>query len=84
MNFRERWRIAGVISEEIRFSAFLEANPSNLSRIKEKPERIISQIKRSAAINSILTGFMVLMVGFLMVASFFLIEDTAAIELRFA
>ncbi len=84
MNFRERWRIAGVISEEIRFSAFLEANPSNLSRIKEKPERIISQIKRSAAINSIITGFMVLMIGILMIVSFFLIEETVAIELRFA
>ncbi len=84
MKFRERWRIAGVISGEIRFSAFLEANPSNLSRIKEKPERIISQIKRSAAINSILTGFMVLMVGVLMVASLFLVNEPVAVGLRFA
>jgi hypothetical protein len=84
MSFRERWKIAGTIAQEIRFNGYLEANPSNLSRIKEKPERIISQIKRSSAFNSILTGFIVLMVGITMVASLFFLEVTVGKELHFA
>ena len=84
MSFRERWKIAGTIAQEIRFNGYLEANPSNLSRIKEKPERIISQIKRGSAINSILTGFMVLMVGITMVASLFFLQITGGKELQFA
>jgi len=84
MSFRERWKIAGTIAQEIRFNGYLEANPSNLSRIKEKPERIISQIKRSSAINSILTGFIVLMVGITMVASLFFLQITGGKELQFA
>ena len=84
MNFRERWRIAGVIAQEIRFNGYLDANPSNLSRIKEKPERIISQIKRGSAINSILTGFIVLMIGIFMVAFLFILSSAGNEELRFA
>jgi len=84
VSFRERWKIAGTIAQEIRFNGYLEANPSNLSRIKEKPERIISQIKRSSAINSILTGIIVLMVGITMVASLFFLEITGGKELHFA
>ncbi|MFW9908522.1 MAG: hypothetical protein ACFFEF_08095 [Candidatus Thorarchaeota archaeon] len=84
MSFRERWRIAGTIAQEIRFTGYLDANPSNLSRIKEKPERIISQIKRGSAINSLLTGFVVLMVGIMMVVSFFFFEMTGGIEFQFA
>jgi len=84
VSFRERWKIAGTIAQEIRFNGYLEANPSNLSRIKEKPERIISQIKRSSAINSILTGIIILMVGITMVASLFFLEITGDKELYFA
>ena len=84
MNFRERWRIAGVIAQEIRFNGYLDANPSNLSRIKEKPERIISQIKRGSAINSILTGFIVLMIGIFMVAFLFILGSSGNEGLRFA
>ncbi|MGY5879650.1 MAG: hypothetical protein RTV31_05340 [Candidatus Thorarchaeota archaeon] len=84
MSFRERWKIAGTIAQEIRFNGYLEANPSNLSRIKEKPERIISQIKRSSVINSILTGIIVLMVGIIMVTSLYFLEITGGKELHFA
>ncbi|MFW9805495.1 MAG: hypothetical protein ACFFFK_02040 [Candidatus Thorarchaeota archaeon] len=69
MNFRERWKIAGTIAQEIRFYGLLEANPSNLSRIKEKPERVVKQIKRSASWNAILTGFVIIMMGVLVVVS---------------
>jgi hypothetical protein len=84
VRFRERWKIAGTIAQEIRFTGYLEANPSNLSRIKEKPERIISQIKRSSAINSLLTGFIVVMIGVVMMASLFFLPTTGGKELRFA
>jgi hypothetical protein len=84
VNFRERWRIAGVIAQEIRFNGYLDANPSNLSRIKEKPERIISQIKRGSAFNSILTGFIVLMIGIFMVAFLFILGSSGNEGLRFA
>ncbi|MFW9849779.1 MAG: hypothetical protein ACFFF4_11605 [Candidatus Thorarchaeota archaeon] len=75
MSFRERWRIAGTIAQEIRFHGMLEANPSNLSRIKEKPERIVKQIKRSASLNAIMTGFVIIMIGFLLVVSILILGD---------
>jgi hypothetical protein len=84
VRFRERWKIAGTIAQEIRFNGYLEANPSNLSRIKEKPERIISQIKRSSAINSLLTGFIIVMIGVVMMASLFFLPTAGGKELRFA
>jgi hypothetical protein len=84
MSFRKRWRIAGTIAQEIRFNGYLDANPSNLSRIKEKPERIISQIKRGSAMNSVLTGFLILMIGITMVASLFFFRSTGSEELQFA
>jgi hypothetical protein len=84
MNFRERWKIAGTIAQEIRFSGQLEANPSNLSRIKEKPDRIVSQIKRGAAMNSILTGFIILMLSVVSIAYLFILQTTVTKELLFA
>jgi len=84
LNLRERWRIAGTIAQEIRFHGYLEANPSNLSRIKEDPDKIISQIKRSASINSFLTSIIILSIGILMVASLSFLGPTDEIELHFA
>ncbi len=69
MSLRERWKIAGTIAQEFRFNGYLEANPANLSRIKEKPERIMSQIKRSTAMNSFVTGFVIVLLGGMMIAS---------------
>ena len=71
MSLRERWRIAGTIAQEFRFNGYLEANPANLSRIKEKPERIMSQIKRSTSMNSFITGFVIVMLGGMMLVSAF-------------
>lgn len=84
MNFRERWKIAGTIAQEIRFHGLLEANPSNLSRIKEKPEHVVKQIKRSASWNAILTGFVIIMLGFLMVTSVLLFGIPGELELNLA
>jgi hypothetical protein len=84
MKFRERWRVAGTIAQEIRFNGYLDANPSNLSRIKERPDRIISQIKRGSTINSIMTGFIMLMIGSVMIAYLFLAQTSGNKELNFA
>ena len=84
MSFRERWKIAGTIAQEIRFYGLLEANPSNLSRIKEKPEHVVKQIKRSATWNAVLTGFIIIMIGFLMVASVLFLGIPGELELNFA
>ncbi|MGD9395009.1 MAG: hypothetical protein PVJ05_01130 [Candidatus Thorarchaeota archaeon] len=84
MSFRERWKIAGTIAQEIRFYGLLEANPSNLSRIKEKPEQVVKQIKRSATWNAVLTGFIIIMIGVLMVASVLFLGIPGELELNFA
>ncbi len=84
MSFRERWKIAGTIAQEIRFHGMLEANPSNLSRIKEKPERVVKQIKRSASWNAVLTGFVIIMIGFMMVVSVLFLGISSERELNFA
>ena len=84
MSLRERWRVAGTIAQEIRFNGYLEANPANLSRIKEKPERIMSQIKRSSAMNSIMTGFIIVVLGVTMLASAVFLSTTTQKELQLA
>jgi hypothetical protein len=84
LSLRERWRIAGTIAQEFRFNGYLEANPANLSRIKEKPERIMSQIKRSSAMNSIMTGFIIVVLGVTMLASAVFLSTTTQKELQLA
>ena len=80
---RERWRIAGTIAQEIRFNSLLEQNPSNLSRLKEKPDKVISQIKRGASVNAFMTGFIVLIIGVSMVVSLLFLENTSERGLQF-
>jgi hypothetical protein len=84
LSFRERWKIAGTIAQEIRFYGLLEANPSNLSRVKENPERVVKQIKRSATWNAVLTGFIIIMIGVLMVVSVAILGVPGEPELNFA
>jgi len=59
MKFSERWRIAGIISSEVRFQGYLEMNPTNLSRVKENPERIAKAIKSNSRFNTFITTFLV-------------------------
>ena len=40
MNRSESWRAAGVVAQEVRFQSYLEANPANLARVKENPDKI--------------------------------------------
>ncbi|TFH02925.1 MAG: hypothetical protein E4H14_17285, partial [Candidatus Thorarchaeota archaeon] len=84
MNFKERWRIAGYVAQEIRFQSYLEANPLNFSRIKENPERIISQIKTNSSINSIITAIFTLVLGIFILVPLFFAETSDTFELRFA
>lgn len=60
MKFSERWRLAGVIATEVRFKGYLETNPTNLSRVKENPERIARQIRSSSRITALLSGVLVI------------------------
>jgi len=63
MNFRERWRIAGIIAVQMRFDGFLKNNPGNAARIKEDPQRISRSIKSSSRVNSLLSTFMIIMLA---------------------
>ncbi|TET11157.1 MAG: hypothetical protein E3J86_03580 [Candidatus Thorarchaeota archaeon] len=63
MNFGERWRLAGIISTQMRFDGFLENNPGNVARIKENPDKISRSIKSASRINSIMSAFMIVMLA---------------------
>jgi len=65
MNFRERWRIAGIIAIQMRFDGFLKNNPGNVARIKENPQKISKSIKSASKVNSLLSTFMIVMLAVL-------------------
>jgi hypothetical protein len=69
MKFSECWRLAGVVSRESRFQAFLEMNPSNLARIKENPDRIARSIKSSSRISFVMTSVILLMIAIIALAA---------------
>ncbi|MFW9965297.1 MAG: hypothetical protein ACFFCX_17115, partial [Candidatus Sifarchaeia archaeon] len=63
MNFRERWRLAGIIALQMRFDGFLKNNPGNMARIKENPKKISRSIRSSSRVNGILSAFMIIMLA---------------------
>ena len=63
MNFREKWRIAGIVASQMRFDGFIDANPGNVSRIKENPERISRSIRSSTKISSLLSTMMIIILA---------------------
>jgi hypothetical protein len=65
LKFGERWRIAGLIADQMRFDGFLENNPGNVARIKENPERISRSIRSSSRINSLMSVFMIVLLSVL-------------------
>jgi hypothetical protein len=65
VNFKERWKIAGVISNQMRFDGFLENNPGNVARIKENPDKISRSIKSSSRVNGMMSAFMIIMLSVL-------------------
>ncbi|MGQ4911556.1 MAG: hypothetical protein ACP6KW_05245 [Candidatus Thorarchaeota archaeon] len=71
MKFAEKWRIAGVIASEMRFKAFLEANPGNVARMKEDPQKVMKQIKSSGQISAFFTVMIILLLSIMSVATTF-------------
>jgi hypothetical protein len=69
LKFSESWRLAGTISTEVRFQAFLEANPSNLARVKENPQKIARSIRSSSRISGVMSGFILGMIAIIAVAA---------------
>ncbi len=82
MKFREKWRIAGVISTEVRFQGYLDANPMNRSRIKEDPEKIMRQIKSANRFSGGLTAFFVTMLGIISIAAGYFDTEIGPLHMR--
>lgn len=68
MNFSESWRLAGIISQEVRFQAYMEANPSNLARVKEEPDKISRAIKSQSRMSIFFSGMILTMIALLALA----------------
>ncbi|MHA2397189.1 MAG: hypothetical protein ACXAC0_10830, partial [Candidatus Thorarchaeota archaeon] len=69
MKLSESWKLAGTISSEVRFQAFLEANPSNLARIKEEPDKISRAIKSQSRMSVFFTGLILGMIAVIALAA---------------
>ncbi|TFG30228.1 hypothetical protein EU528_08485 [Candidatus Thorarchaeota archaeon] len=72
MNRSESWRAAGVVAQEVRFQSFLEANPANLARVKENPEKISKALKSQSRMSIFFSSMILIMLAVLaLVASAF-------------
>ena len=69
MNRSESWRAAGVVAQEVRFQSFLEANPANLSRVKENPEKISKALKSQSRISIFFSSMILIMLAVLALAA---------------
>ncbi len=78
MKFSERWRLAGIISAEVRFKGFLEMNPSNLARVKENPEKIARSIKSNSRFSTFITTALVFSLAVLTAVMAF-VDDTIGV-----
>ena len=84
MKLSESWRLAGTISQEVRFQAFLEANPSNLARVKEEPDKISRAINSQSRISIVMTGFILVMVAVIALAASAFDTDIGSPDARLA
>ncbi|MFW9943959.1 MAG: hypothetical protein ACFFB7_03090, partial [Candidatus Sifarchaeia archaeon] len=78
MKFSERWRLAGIISAEVRFKGYLEMNPTNLARVKENPQKIARSIKSNSRFSTFITTFLVFSLAVLTAAMAF-VDDTIGV-----
>jgi hypothetical protein len=69
LNRSESWRAAGVVAQEVRFQSFLEANPANLSRVKENPEKISKAIKSQSRMNIFFSSMILILLAVLALAA---------------
>jgi len=65
----ESWRHAGVVAQEVRFQAFLEANPANLARVKENPDKISKALKSQSRISLMFSIMILVMLSVLTLAA---------------
>ena len=84
MNFGKRWRIAGVVSMELRFQGYLDANPMNVSRIKENPERIMRQVQSGNRMSGLLSAVFISTLGIASIAGAYFNEAIGPFYLRMA
>jgi hypothetical protein len=84
LKLSESWRLAGVISSEVRFKAFLEANPSNLARVKEEPQKISNAIKSQSRMSIFFTGMILGMLAIISLAAARFDTDIGAPEATLA
>jgi predicted permease len=69
LKLSESWKLAGTISSEVRFKAFLEANPSNLARVKEDPDKISKAIKSQSRMSVFFTAMILGMIAVIALAA---------------
>ena len=69
MNRSESWQAAGVVAKEVRFQAFLEANPANLARVKENPDKISRALKSQSRMNTFFSSMILIMLAILSLAA---------------
>jgi len=69
LNRSESWRAAGVVAQEVRFKSFLEANPANLSRVKENPEKITKALKSQSRMSIFFSSMILIMLAALALAA---------------
>jgi len=69
LNRSESWRAAGVVAQEVRFQSFLEANPANLSRVKENPEKISKALKSQSRISIFFSSMILIMLSVIALAA---------------
>ncbi len=78
MKFSERWRLAGIISAEVRFKGYLEMNPTNLARVKENPQKIARSIKSNSRFSTFITTALVFSLAVLTAVMAF-VDDTIGV-----
>ncbi|TFG94444.1 hypothetical protein E4H12_15150 [Candidatus Thorarchaeota archaeon] len=69
MNRSESWRAAGVVAQEVRFKSYLEANPANLARVKENPEKITKALKSQSRMSIFFSSMILIMLAVLSLAA---------------
>jgi hypothetical protein len=84
VKFSERWRIAGIISAEVRFKGYLEMNPTNLARVKENPEKIARSIKSSSRFSTFITTALVFSLAVLTAVMAFVDDSIGVPQTRLA
>jgi hypothetical protein len=78
VKFSERWKLAGIISGEVRFKGYLEMNPSNLARVKENPQKIARSIKSNSRFSTFITTALIFSLAILTAVMAF-VDDTIGV-----